>query len=262
MATFTWTGTYGFSLENFNLSNLTMADRYEWSPTTFRAIYGTLGRSWDKFDGYGFTYTVDGIPTGGVVTSYSGVDAGRKVSTLTNVKISVLSLVNAASTYSTDDDLRVFKAALAGKDVITGGRYGDNLSGFNGNDTITGGGGADILSGGKGADRFVFKSVSESRWSKIDTITDFSASQGDKIDLSKIDAKAGVAGNQAFTFIGNAEFSGRKGELRFVISEYEDEYGDIYAQPYVQADVNGDAQADFELMLNNVSSVTKSYFIL
>jgi Ca2+-binding RTX toxin-like protein len=262
MATFTWNGTYGFQPDLFNISNLTMADRYERSPTAFTAIYGSLGRSWDKFTGYGFTYTADGIPTGGVVTGYSGVDAGRTVSTLTGVNISVLSLVNAASSYSTADDLRVFKSVLSGKDVITGGRYGDSLSGFNGNDTISGGGGADFLSGGKGADRFVFKSVSESRWSKIDTITDFSRSQGDKIDLSKIDAKSGVTGNQAFTFVGAAEFSGRKGELRYLVEEFEDEYGDISAHLSVQADVNGDRQADFKLSLDNVSAVTKSYFIL
>jgi hypothetical protein len=262
MATFTWNGTYGFQPDLFNFSNLTTADRYERSSTTFKAVYGVLGRSWDKFDGYGFTYTADGIPTGGVVTSYSGVDAGRKVSTLTNAKISVLSLVNAASTYSTDDDFRVLKSVLSGKDVITGGRYSDNLSGFNGNDTIAGGGGADFLSGGRGADRFVFKAASESRWSNIDTITDFSRSQGDKIDLSKIDAKAGVGGNQAFTFIGAAEFSSRKGELRYFTGEFEDEYGDFYMETRVQADVNGDGRADFELSLNKVTAVTKSYFIL
>jgi Ca2+-binding RTX toxin-like protein len=262
MATFTWNGTYGFQPDLFNISNLTMADRYERSPTAFTAIYGSLGRSWDKFTGYGFTYTADGIPTGGVVTGYSGVDAGRTVSTLTGVNISVLSLVNAASSYSTADDLRVFKSVLSGKDVITGGRYGDSLSGFNGNDTIAGGGGADFLSGGKGADRFVFKSVSDSRWSKIDTITDFSRSQGDKIDLSKIDAKTGVAGNQAFTFIGTAEFSGRKGELRYSPAEIDEDFGDIYAQPTVQADVNGDGRADLQIVVDNVSVITRGYFIL
>jgi Ca2+-binding RTX toxin-like protein len=239
-----------------------MADRYERSPTTFKAVYGTLGRSWDKFEGYGFKYSADGIPTGGTVTSYSGVDAGRKVSTLTDVKISVLSLVNAASTYSTEDDLRVFRSVLSGKDAITGGRYDDWLNGFNSNDTIAGGGGADILTGGNGADRFVFKSLSDSRSSKIDTITDFSRSRGDKIDLSKIDAKTGISGNQAFTFIGTADFSGRKGELRYLVGEFEDDYGDLHTQSHVQADVNGDGRADLELALDNVSTITKSYFIL
>jgi Ca2+-binding RTX toxin-like protein len=262
MAKFVWSGTYGFQPSLFNISNLVYADSYERTSTTFKAIYGTLKRSWDKFEGHGFTYTQDGIPASGAVTSYSGVDGGRKVASLTGVKISVSKLVDAASTYSTDDDLRILQSALSGRDEITGGRYDDYLSGFNGNDTLAGGGGADWLSGGKGADRFVFKSASDSRGSNNDVITDFSRSQGDKINLSKIDAKTGIAGNQAFTFIGNAEFSGQKGQLRYDSFESEDEDGRISYASYVEADVNGDSVADFKLTLDKVGVVSKSYFIL
>jgi Ca2+-binding RTX toxin-like protein len=262
MAKFVWSGTYGFQPSLFNLSNLVYADSYERSSTTFKAIYGTLKRSWDKFDGSGFTYSQDGIPTSGTVTSYSGVDGGRKVASLPGVKISVSKLVDAASSYSTNDDLRILQSALSGRDEITGGRYDDHLSGFNGNDTLTGGGGADWLSGGKGADRFVFKSVAESRGYNNDYITDFSRSQGDRIDLSKIDARSGVAGNQAFTFIGTAEFSGQKGQLRYDVFESEDDYGRPTYTSYVEADVNGDSVADFELTLDKVGTITKSYFIL
>ncbi|MBJ6127819.1 M10 family metallopeptidase C-terminal domain-containing protein [Microvirga splendida] len=253
MAKFTWSGTSGFHLYDFNLSWLGEADSYARSSTSFKAIYGPLKRSWDKFEGYGFTYDADGIPTGGTVTSYTGVEGGRKTSSLTGVKLSVTKLVDAASTYSTSDDLSILRSALSGRDQITGGRYDDHLSGFGGNDTLTGGGGGDWLSGGKGADRFVFRTVSESKGYNNDYITDFSRSQRDKIDLSKIDAKAGISGNQAFTFIGMAEFSSNKGELRY------DEYG---GDAYIEADVNGDAVADFELTLANVAVVTKSYFIL
>jgi len=262
MAKFVWSGTYGFQPSLFNLSNLAYADSYERSSTTFKAIYGTLKRSWDKFDGSGFTYGQDGIPSGGTVTSYTGVDGGRKIASLTSVKISVSKLVDAASTFSTDDDLRILQSALSGRDEIAGGRYDDNLSGFSGNDTLTGGGGADWLSGGRGADRFVFKSVSDSRGFNNDVITDFSRAQGDKIDLSKIDARTGIAGNQAFTFIDTAEFSGRKGELRYHVIEGEDEFGGISYTSYVEADVDGDGVADFELTLDKVGVITKSYFIL
>jgi Ca2+-binding RTX toxin-like protein len=262
MAKFVWSGTYGFQPSLFNMSNLVYADSYERSPTSFKAVYGRLQRSWDKFDGTGFTYSQDGIPLSGTVTGYTGVDGGRKVSSLTGANISVSKLVNAASTYSTNDDLRVLQSALSGRDEIIGGRYNDSLSGFNGNDTLTGGGGADWLSGGKGADRFVFKSASESRGYNNDYITDFSRSQGDRIDLSKIDAKTGIAGNQAFKFIGTADFSGQKGELRYFTGESEDDYGRITYASYIEADVNGDGAADFELTLNKVGTVMKSYFIL
>lgn len=49
-----------------------------------------------------------------------------------------------------------------------------------GNDTIVGGSGNDTLIGGSGADMFLFHSPNEG----IDTITDFSQAQGDKIQVS------------------------------------------------------------------------------
>jgi Ca2+-binding RTX toxin-like protein len=253
MAKFTWSGTEGFQPYLFDVSGLVEADRYERSSTTFKAVYEFTGNSYDKFEGYGFTYDAFGVPTGGTVTSYKGVNAGRTVATLTDVQVSVAKIAAVADTYTYTDDVKLLQSVLSGKDQITGGRYGDTLSGFGGNDTITGGGGADYLTGGRGADRFVFKSVSDSRGYNTDDITDFSRSQGDKIDLSKIDARTGVAGNQAFTFIGEAEFSGRKGQLR---------YESFGSESHVQADVNGDGHADFEITLIHVSTVAKGFFIL
>jgi hypothetical protein len=66
-----------------------------------------------------------------------------------------------------------------------------------------------------------------------DVITDFVSGE-DKINVSYMDAAAGVSGNQAFTFIGGAAFSGLAGELRF-------------AGGIVSGDVNGDGKADFEI---------------
>ncbi len=75
-------------------------------------------------------------------------------------------------------------------DVITGNAYANRLSGYDGKDTISGGGGSDTLSGGlgqdrltggTGADRFVFEAPAEGG----DTITDFSASQGDRMEFGR-----------------------------------------------------------------------------
>lgn len=66
--------------------------------------------------------------------------------------------------------------------VLTGTSGVDTLSGGAGADTITGGGGWDLLSGGDGADRFVFAALSDRR----DTIADFDAGEGDRLDLSGI----------------------------------------------------------------------------
>ena len=59
----------------------------------------------------------------------------------------------------------------------------DTLYGYEGNDVLNGGAGTDTLIGGLGADRFVFDTTT---LGSVDTITDFSTAQGDKLDISQI----------------------------------------------------------------------------
>jgi Ca2+-binding RTX toxin-like protein len=105
---------------------------------------------------------------------------------------------------------------------MVGGSGNDRFLGLDGNDTLDGGrGGNDSVTGGAGADRFVTSA-------RIDTtydfdysrnylyISDFSHAQGDVIDLSAIDADAYTANDDAFTFIGTADFSPiATGQLRY-----------------------------------------------
>ncbi len=125
------------------------------------------------------------------------------------------------------------RAMLAGDDVIRGSAGADLLFGFGGCDTLTGGRGADALTGGGGADVFRFITAADSRAGAPDTITDFAAGH-DTLDLRPIDAAAGVKGNQAFDFIGAADFSGTAGELRL-------------AGRLLEADRDGDGLADFAI---------------
>jgi Ca2+-binding RTX toxin-like protein len=69
-----------------------------------------------------------------------------------------------------------------GNDNLYGGHGNDTLYGDAGNDVLHGGGGVDYLSGGIGADRFV---VDPTR-TGVDTVRDFNASQGDKLDFSAV----------------------------------------------------------------------------
>ncbi len=69
-----------------------------------------------------------------------------------------------------------------GNDVLAGGAGNDTLKGGDGNDTLYGGIGTDTLWGGNGRDTFVFDSVGTG----VDTIQDFSKTQGDKLDLHLI----------------------------------------------------------------------------
>ena len=121
------------------------------------------------------------------------------------------------------------------RERISGLGGADTLNGAGGNDELNGGAGRDLLTGGRGADVFVFTTTGDAgNNTSRDVIRDFSHSEGDRIDLSQIDANRKVAGDQAFSFIGEAGFSGQAGELRYV--------GGV-----LSGDVNGDAGAEFQI---------------
>ncbi len=107
-----------------------------------------------------------------------------------------------------DDDI----TAGGGNDTIFGGGADDDsIDGGDGNDTINGGTGRDDLTGGKGADIFKYYLANESTVAGFDRIRDFNASEGDKIDLSLIDASTVVGDNNAFVF--STSFTGMAGQL-------------------------------------------------
>ncbi|WP_342242283.1 type I secretion C-terminal target domain-containing protein, partial [Inquilinus sp. OTU3971] len=117
-------------------------------------------------------------------------------------------------------------------DSIIGTTGANVLQGWNGNDILLGGRGADTLSGGAGADRFVYAGTIHSlTGAGADRITDFSHAQGDRIDLSQIDANTIAAGNQAFSFIGGGLYTGVAGQLRYSI---------VGSTTTIAGDVNGD----------------------
>ncbi len=141
-----------------------------------------------------------------------------------------------------------------GNDMIFGELGDDILDGGSGNDKLTGGYGMDRLTGGTGADRFVFRQAADSSAALAlqDIITDFAPADGDRIDLSTIDANTALGGNQAFHLI-TTEFQGSGGELRLVAQG-----GDLM----VIGDINGDRQADFAILLLGVTELAASDFIL
>ncbi len=142
---------------------------------------------------------------------------------------------------------------LGGNDNIQAAGGEDIVDGGAGNDTINGGAGADVLTGGTGADRFVFSLTTDSGVSAADLVTDFSHSQGDRIDLNPIDARTTQSGNQAFTFIGTSAFSGAAGQLRFE---------QINGNTFVTGDVNGDGVADFGIQIGGLVSLVATDFVL
>lgn len=137
-------------------------------------------------------------------------------------------------------------------DTLAGGSGDDTLYGEDGTDVLTGGAGFDTLVGGLGADRFAFAAGDSLTLNTADRIVDFSTAQGDRIDLTAIDAITG-GGDNAFSFIGSAAFSNVAGQLRTEV---------IFGNTYVMGDVNGDGVADFFIKLDGTVPLGAGDFML
>lgn len=142
----------------------------------------------------------------------------------------------------------------AGNDTLKGGFGIDYLNGDDGADLLVGGLGKDTLHGGLGADVFGFDDNDTAAIrSGADIIDDFSHAQGDKIRLTSIDANAKQGGDQNFTWIGKAGFSGVAGQLHYTVAN-----GDTF----VEGDVNGDGVADFAIhLLGDHALVSADFFL-
>jgi Ca2+-binding RTX toxin-like protein len=140
----------------------------------------------------------------------------------------------------------------AGADELRGGGGSDTLVGGDGDDLIVGGGGCDTLAGGAGADQFRIGAFESGSGASADRILDFAPGE-DVIDLSGMDADSATAGDQAFTFVGAAAFSGAAGELRYAFDGTD---------TWLQGDTNGDGFADFEIVLSGEVTPLTGDFLL
>ena len=132
---------------------------------------------------------------------------------------------------------------------VIGTRGDDTITGDAQNNILTGLAGRDTLTGGDGADTFRYLSIEDTG----DTITDFDAAEGDRIDLSAVDAIPSLIGRQSFTFIGTAAFSNQAGELRYIVDGLD---------YLVWADADGDGVKDFSFrMKDQVNPLTTDAFI-
>ncbi|WP_428425126.1 calcium-binding protein [Pararhizobium sp.] len=242
---------------------------------TYLSIEWLVGSSYaDKLYGNNGANLLAGGAGNDILDGGAGTDrldggAGTDTASYASAKAGVTaSLANAAiNTGDAKGDTYVSIEQLAGSNyadklygnsganLLAGGAGNDVLNGGAGNDVLYGGVGADYLVGGAGADTFAFKALSDTTVAAggRDTIFDFSGTGGDRIDLSAIDANTAVAGNQAFSYLGTAAFTGKAGEVRYVKGA---------SDTYVYGDVNGDGKADFAIHLDDAVTFSKGYFLL
>ncbi len=230
-------------------------------------LTGTSGN--DKFDGLTGNDIINGLAgadtmkgglgndvyyvdnTGDVVTEAAGAGTDTVNSSIRyalGANLENLGLSGAAALNGTGNTLN---------NVLTGNTGVNALSAGSGNDTLIGGLGKDTLTGGLGADKFKFNAETETGigTSTRDIIVDFNRSQGDKIDLSAIDANTALAGNNAFSAptIG-IHFSGTfAGQGRL----YFDQTAHV-----LYGNNDADNSADFSIQLTAVNSLGATDFVL
>jgi Ca2+-binding RTX toxin-like protein len=139
---------------------------------------------------------------------------------------------------------------------LTGSNFSDTLAGDGNANLLTGGTGADSLTGGAGADTFDYNSEAESGSTNItwDRIEDFQSGQGDKIDLSGIDASTAIAGNQAFQFLT----SGATFNSATTFTAAQRLFFDTTAH-VLYGNTDADAAAEFAIELVGVASLALAH---
>jgi len=134
------------------------------------------------------------------------------------------------------------------------------MNGGAGNDVLVGGNGRDWLVGGAGADVFVYYSTAESTvgFAECDLIYGYERG-ADMIDLYVVDANVYAAGDQAFTFIGTAGFSGQGSASAGELRAYSWNGGNSV---WIEMDTNGNGWADMKILVFGTNAASASDFIL
>jgi serralysin len=232
-------------------------DRFAFS--TFKSTYNG-GNDNDIFFSQGQRNIING-GAGIDMVSYrprEGGDGGVTINLQTqrvltgSIAVEVLSSIENAEGSAQNDDIS--GNGMANR--LLGGDGQDSLFGGAGADSLTGGMGLDGLTGNAGADTFIYTTASHAAvfGDFAEEILDFSRAEGDRIDLRSIDADSGVPGNQSFVFRGTAAFTGDQRQLRFLANGPD--------QVVIQGDRTGDGVADFQILLDGITTLRATDFLL
>ena len=195
--------------------------------------------------------------TGLDTLSYEGSNAGVTASLTTNTTSGGHGAGDVISNFENllGSSLADNFIGSAVANVLTGGSGNDSMDGAAGNDTLRGGIGADQTTGGLGLDTFIWDDgeFGAMTTTGADRIVDFSTAQGDKINLSLVDANTTTTADNAFTFIGAAAFSNVAGQLRYEVQG---------TNTIVMGDQDGNGAADFWIRLDGVVVPVAGNFVL
>ena len=191
----------------------------------------------------------------GTTFIYTAPDAGGNFQTVITVSGTTLKASDViGSGGATQAFVMVGDSGAANiADTLVGAGGNDILYGLDGNDTLIGGGGADFMLGGAGADTFVYNAPTDSGLYSQDLIFDFSQVEGDKLNLSGIDANSATGANDAFSVV--TSFSSVAGQLIIAAPDASGYY-------HVSGDVNGDGVADFMIALKVTGTLTSADILL
>lgn len=258
----------------YSAINYTLGQNLENLIMTGSASIGRGNYLANRIDGNGGNNIIDGLGGADIMAGHGGDD----VYIVDNSKDIVIEQagegrdqIEASVAYSLGENIETLRLtgtaniagvgnaganSLVGNDAnntLYGKDGADWLTGKGGNDTLIGGLGADALAGGAGADQFRFERTVDSTVSSggRDTITDFSHSEKDLIDLSRIDANGSDAGEGAFKLV--TSFDGTHGALRVAAEG---------SQWLVQGDINGDKVADFAILVTSATQLVAADFVL
>jgi Ca2+-binding RTX toxin-like protein len=157
-------------------------------------------------------------------------------------------MLQTGVTYSltAGSEVEVLYADPAGTTAINliGNEFDNFVTGNEAVNVIVGGYGLDTLRGKGGGDVFLWSSIDETGLSDIDAdiIMDYSSAQGDLLQFTDIDADEAVAGNQDFTFIGNAAFTA-PGQINWFSNGTD---------TFIQLNTNADLTVDGIIQLSGV----------
>ncbi|RZQ01089.1 VWA domain-containing protein, partial [Vibrio vulnificus] len=177
---------------------------------------------------FGDLVQFDGISGQGVpaIQKYVAQQTGEELSTITARDIHDYISQNASEfdVSRTNDKIDDLKGGTGndilfgqgGDDLLDGGLGDDYLLGGAGSDLLIGGLGNDILTGGDGADIFKWVDMETAR----DRVTDFNASQGDKLDLADLfDDMSKADIDTLLADLGSGDNQGAVGDVSIRVSD-------------------------------------------